>query len=333
MAENQASAEKKPLICVEGLRKVYILGDERVVALNRVDLTIHEGEICCIHGTSGSGKSTLLNLLAGLERPSRGKVRIGRHIVSDMNEKQLARFRQKYIGFIFQSYNLMDSMTAVENVALPLSFRGTPRSVRERIAASALRQVGLGERLTHKPTQMSGGQQQRVGIARAFVTRPRIVFADEPTGNLDTKTTVEVMRLMVKLALRHNQTLVIVSHDSEISDYADRVIHIVDGAVQRDYINEHPQDRELIVEELRVEAQEKAAKKQAAALPDQKTASAPKEPVSRKKWKGRTKTPPPTALVEETDAPEPAPGPASGPVPGHASVSPPAEDGTAGQNL
>lgn len=263
MAEVQA-AEKRPLICVEGLRKVYLLGDERVVALNRIDLTIHEGEICCIHGTSGSGKSTLLNLLAGLEKPSRGKVQIGRHTVSEMNERQLARFRQKYIGFIFQAYNLMDTMTAVENVALPLSFRGVPRVKRERVAAAALRQVGLGGRLTHKPTQMSGGQQQRVGIARAFVTKPRIIFADEPTGNLDTRTTVEVMQLMVKLALKHKQTLVIVSHDSEISDYADRVIHIVDGAVERDYVNEHPQDREQIVEELRREQEEKQREKSAA---------------------------------------------------------------------
>ena len=236
----------KDLIRLIGLRKVYPLGTEKVVALSRIDLTIQEGEICCIHGTSGSGKSTLLNMLAGLEKPTKGDIFIGKYNIAKMSEKQLARFRRKYIGFIFQAYNLMNSMTAQENVALPLSFRGMSKKQREKRAAVALRAVGLGSRLNHKPTQMSGGQQQRVGIARAFVTKPKIVFADEPTGNLDTKTTVEVMELMVRLTKKNNQTLLIVTHDNEIASYADRIIHIVDGAVQADTINEHPSGRDFL---------------------------------------------------------------------------------------
>lgn len=227
----------KELIRLEGLRKVYVLGTEKVVALNRIDLTIGEGEICCILGTSGSGKSTLLNMLAGLEKPSRGCIHIGRYDIQKLNEKKLARFRRKYVGFVFQSYNLMPSMTALENVALPLAFRGVSKRKREKLAAQMLREVGLGKRLHHRPTQMSGGQQQRVGIARAFVSKPKLVFADEPTGNLDTKTTVEIMELMVRIARENHQTLIIVTHDGEIAQYADRIIHIVDGAIVSDEKN------------------------------------------------------------------------------------------------
>lgn len=230
----------KELIRLQGLRKVYILGTEKVVALNRIDLTIGDGEICCILGTSGSGKSTLLNLLAGLEKPSRGSIHIGKYEITKLSEKKLARFRRKFVGFVFQSYNLMGSMTALENVALPLAFRGVSKRKREKLAAQMLRQVGLGKRLYHRPTQMSGGQQQRVGIARAFVSKPKIVFADEPTGNLDTKTTVEIMELMVRMARENHQTLIIVTHDGEIAEYADRIIHIVDGAIVSDQPNSRP---------------------------------------------------------------------------------------------
>lgn len=230
----------KELIRLQGLRKVYILGTEKVVALNRIDLTIGDGEICCILGTSGSGKSTLLNLLAGLEKPSRGSIYIGKYEITKLSEKKLARFRRKFVGFVFQSYNLMGSMTALENVSLPLAFRGVSKRKREKLAAQMLRQVGLGKRLYHRPTQMSGGQQQRVGIARAFVSKPRIVFADEPTGNLDTKTTVEIMELMVRMARENHQTLIIVTHDGEIAEYADRIIHIVDGAIVSDQPNPRP---------------------------------------------------------------------------------------------
>ncbi|MBQ4100511.1 MAG: ABC transporter ATP-binding protein, partial [Oscillospiraceae bacterium] len=158
---------------------------------------------------------------------------IGKYNISKFSEDRLSLFRQKYIGFIFQSYNLMNQITSLENVAMPLTFRGMPTAKRNRLAAQMLKAVGLGDRLHHKPNQMSGGQQQRVGIARAFVAHPAIVFADEPTGNLDTKTTIEVMELMVNMARANNQTLVLVTHDAETAVYADRIIHIVDGKIEK----------------------------------------------------------------------------------------------------
>ena len=162
--------------------------DETVVALERINLNIPRGQICCIYGESGSGKSTLLNQLAGMEKPTKGGVRIGGVPISRLDERQLAEFRQKHLGFVFQSYNLLPNLNAIENVAMPLMFRGVPKQKREAVARTMLRRVGLGKRMRHYPTQMSGGQQQRVGIARAFVARPEVVFADEPTGNLDSKT-------------------------------------------------------------------------------------------------------------------------------------------------
>ncbi|WP_326975250.1 ABC transporter ATP-binding protein [Caproicibacter sp. BJN0012] len=217
------------MISIRDIRKVYHIGTEKIVALGRISLSVAQGEICCVLGTSGSGKSTLLNIMAGLERPSRGSVVIGGTDVTDYSEKQWALFRQKNIGFIFQSYNLMPTMTAVENVALPLAFRGVGKEIRTRKAVKMLRAVQLGDRLMHKPTQMSGGQQQRVGIARAFVARPKLIFADEPTGNLDSRTGREVMELMVSMAGKYGETLIIVTHDPEIARYAGRVITIHDG--------------------------------------------------------------------------------------------------------
>ncbi|NLG93558.1 MAG: ABC transporter ATP-binding protein, partial [Clostridiales bacterium] len=181
------------LICLKDIRKVYHVDKEKIVALGRISLRIEQGEICCILGTSGSGKSTLLNIMAGLEKPTKGSIEIDGVNVTDFSEKQWALFRQKYIGFVFQSYNLLPTLTAIENVAVPLMFKGIKKKERTKSAVRMLKMVHLGNRLTHKPTQMSGGQQQRVGIARAFFSRPRIVFADEPTGNLDSKTSREVM--------------------------------------------------------------------------------------------------------------------------------------------
>ena len=174
----------KPIIYVKNVRKVYRMGDEEVVALKRINLKIYKGEVCCIFGTSGSGKSTLLNQLAGMEKPTQGQVFIRGKSISRMDEEELAAFRQEHMSFIFQSYNLLPSMTAVENVAMPLMFKGVDRKRREAMAEDLLRRVGLSHRLHHYPSQMSGGQQQRAGIARAFVSRPEVVFADEPTGSV-----------------------------------------------------------------------------------------------------------------------------------------------------
>ena len=224
----------KPIIYVKNVRKVYRMGDEEVVALKRINLRIYKGEVCCIFGTSGSGKSTLLNQLAGMEKPTKGQVFIRGKNISDMNEEELAAFRQEHMSFIFQSYNLLPSMTAVENVAMPLMFKGMDRKRREAMAEEMLKRVGLSHRLHHYPSQMSGGQQQRAGIARAFVSRPEVVFADEPTGNLDTKTTAEIMDMVMGFARRFNQTIILVTHDPGMSRYADRIVTLVDGIITGD---------------------------------------------------------------------------------------------------
>lgn len=210
------------------------MGDEEVVALKRINLRIYKGEVCCIFGTSGSGKSTLLNQLAGMEKPTKGQVFIRGKNISYMNEEELAAFRQEHMSFIFQSYNLLPSMTAVENVAMPLMFKGMDRKRREAMAEEMLKRVGLSHRLHHYPSQMSGGQQQRAGIARAFVSRPEVVFADEPTGNLDTKTTAEIMDMVMGFARRFNQTIILVTHDPGMSRYADRIVTLVDGIITGD---------------------------------------------------------------------------------------------------
>lgn len=225
------------MIRVKNLRKEYRLEDDTVVALKRINLEIKQGEICCIFGTSGSGKSTLLNQLAGLEKPTFGDVYIRGVPITRLSERELAAFRQKHIGFVFQSYNLLPFMTAIENVAMPLMFRGESKRKRTKKAVAILKKVGLGNRLKHYPRQMSGGQQQRVGIARAFVAKPDVVFADEPTGNLDSKTTIEVMEMIKSFARRFNQTIVLVTHDPEMAQYADRIITLVDGRIVKETIN------------------------------------------------------------------------------------------------
>lgn len=218
------------------------MGDEKIVALKDINLTIYKEEFICLLGTSGSGKSTLLNLMAGLEKPTKGEIVIGKYHIEEMNEKQLAKFRQLYIGFVFQSYNLIPTLSALENVSLSLTFRGIPRKKREKAAKEMLKAVGLGNRLNHKPSELSGGQQQRVSIARAFVGNPKIVFADEPTGNLDTRTTIEVMDLITDMARENKQTLVIVTHDHEIAPYGDRIIHLRDGNIEKIIDNKNKGD-------------------------------------------------------------------------------------------
>lgn len=228
---NAGKTGRGPIIEVKNLRKEYPVLDETVVALERVNLAIPQGQICCIYGESGSGKSTLLNQLAGMEKPTKGGVRITGVSISRLDERQLAEFRQKHLGFVFQSYNLLPNLNAIENVAMPLMFRGVPKRKRETIARAMLKRVGLGKRMNHYPTQMSGGQQQRVGIARAFVTRPQVVFADEPTGNLDSKTKTEVVDMICSFARDFNQTIVLVTHDDNMAQYADRIVTLLDGRI------------------------------------------------------------------------------------------------------
>ena len=232
------------VIEVKNLYKLYRVGDEVVRALDGVDFEIYEGEFCAIVGTSGSGKSTLLNMLAGLEKPTKGEVIISHHHIEKLNEEQLVRFRRENVGFIFQSFHLLGTMNALENVALPLSFRGVPREVRMKEADKMLNLVNLKKHKNHLPNQMSGGQQQRVGVARALVVNPKIIFADEPTGNLDSHTSEEVMELMQQVVQEQKKTLVMVTNDAHLATYADRVFHIRDGKILKIEDNRSNQERE-----------------------------------------------------------------------------------------
>ncbi len=219
------------VIRVKNLYKLYKVGDEVVRALNGVDFSIYRGEFCAIVGTSGSGKSTLLNMLAGLEKPTKGEIVIGGRHLEHLNEEQLVSFRREKVGFIFQSFHLLGTLNALENVALPLNFRGEPRKQRLKKANAMLNLVGLTKHKMHMPNQMSGGQQQRVGVARALVVNPQIIFADEPTGNLDSHTAEDIMKLMQQVVRKHKKTLVMVTHDDHLASYADRIFHIRDGKI------------------------------------------------------------------------------------------------------
>lgn len=252
--KEEDGSKKIPVIEVKNLYKVYRIGQNKVYALNGVDMTVYRGEFCSIVGTSGSGKSTMLNMLAGLEKPTKGSIRIAGQNIEKLNENQLVKFRREKVGFIFQSFNLLGTMNAVENVALPLSFRGISRRVRLKKASKMLDLVGLKKQKKHKPNQMSGGQQQRVGVARALVVNPQIIFADEPTGNLDSHTSAEVMELMRKVVKEQNKTLVMVTHDNHLATFADRIFHIIDGKIvkveERDHSNEGSVTEAKSVEEL-----------------------------------------------------------------------------------
>lgn len=229
--KRKSMEEKKPVIRVKDLYKVYKVGDTKVRALNGVSFDIYRGEFCAIVGASGSGKSTLLNMLAGLEKPTKGEIVIAGEHMETKTENALVAFRRNHIGFIFQSFNLLPTMTAVENIALPLTFQGMDKEKRTKLAKQAIKMVGLQKYSRHKPTQMSGGQQQRIGVARALVVNPEIIFADEPTGNLDSKTSEEIMGLMRKVVVENNQTLIMVTHDNHLAEYADRIFHIKDGKI------------------------------------------------------------------------------------------------------
>lgn len=213
------------------LSKIYQVGDSPLVALNRVNLEIQQGKFVAVVGTSGSGKSTLLNMLAGLEKPTAGEVWVAGAPLHRFKEEQLVTFRREHVGFVFQSFNLIPSMTALENVAWPLAFRGMGKEERLAKAKARLIQMGLGKHLFHRPNQMSGGQQQRVGIARALVVNPRIVFADEPTGNLDSHTAESTLNLFREVIAHFNQTWIMVTHDNHLATFADVIVRIVDGRI------------------------------------------------------------------------------------------------------
>jgi putative ABC transport system ATP-binding protein len=221
------------LIVVQQVGKVYRMGDVEVTALRDVSLTIEEGEFVAIMGASGSGKSTLMNILGCLDRPTSGGYLLAGRDVSQMSRSELAEIRNRMLGFVFQSFNLLARASAVENVGLPLQYAGVPYRERRQRAEEALRQVGLGDRLQHYPNQMSGGQQQRVAIARALVTKPKLILADEPTGNLDSHTSMEIMTLLQEL-WRAGLTIVMVTHESDIAEYASRVVIMKDGHILSD---------------------------------------------------------------------------------------------------
>jgi len=221
------------IICTEDLWKTYQMGAEQVHALRGVNLRIDRGEYVAIMGPSGSGKSTLMNLIGCLDTPTKGRYWLNSNLVSELDDDELARIRNREIGFVFQTFNLLARATALHNVELPLIYSGTPSDERIARAKAALEAVDLGERMHHKPNELSGGQRQRVAIARALVNNPSIILADEPTGNLDSQTGNEIMKLMEELHRKGN-TIVLVTHEADIAEHAYRVVHIRDGVVASD---------------------------------------------------------------------------------------------------
>lgn len=224
------------LIHIENMKKIYNPGENEVRALDGIDLDIEKGDLVAIVGHSGSGKSTLMNMLGCLDTPTSGKYVLDGQDVASMTDNQLADVRNKEIGFIFQGFNLISNLDAVGNVELPLVYRGVPKNERKQLAMEALKSVGLEDRMKHKPNEMSGGQQQRVAVARAVAAKPPIILADEPTGNLDTKSTQEIMEILKELH-RSGRTVIIITHDEEIASQAHRVIRILDGRIEEDYCN------------------------------------------------------------------------------------------------
>jgi putative ABC transport system ATP-binding protein len=222
-----------PLIEIKELTRKYRLGHEIITAVKDVDLTIDAGEFICILGPSGSGKSTLLHMIAGLEKPTKGDVYVKGICINKIKERDMALFRRRYMAFIFQSYNLVPTFSSVENVAMPLMFDGMPKNRREKKAKALLTQIGLGNRLKNKPTEMSGGQQQRVSIARALINDPKILYADEPTGNLDSRNTKEIMDILIERVREKGVTLVMVTHNDELTEMADRIIYMRDGQINK----------------------------------------------------------------------------------------------------
>jgi putative ABC transport system ATP-binding protein len=234
------------LVNMRDIRRIYATGEVEVRALDGVNLEIHEGEFVAIMGPSGSGKSTLMNVLGCLDRPTSGEYVLAGHDVSKLDRNDLATVRNWQLGFVFQSFNLLSRTSAIENVELPLFYRGVHAGERHRRAKQALERVGLGTRIEHHPSQLSGGQQQRVAIARALVTEPKIILADEPTGNLDSKTSIEVMSLFQELGAQ-GITVALVTHEPDIAEYATRVVVVRDGHIVTDRL----QDARRAAEDLR----------------------------------------------------------------------------------
>ncbi len=228
-----------PIINIEHIARVYEMGGEKVHALRDVSLNIYPNEYLAIMGPSGSGKSTLMNILGCLDTPSSGVYNFKGMDVKEMNDNELAEIRNKEIGFVFQTFNLLPRATALKNIELPLIYSGIPRSERRDRAIKTLEEVGLGDRMQHKPNELSGGQRQRVAIARALVTKPSIILADEPTGNLDSKTGDEIMRLFQELWKRGN-TIILVTHEEDIARHAHRILRVRDGKVESDTVNPEP---------------------------------------------------------------------------------------------
>ncbi|MEQ1856752.1 MAG: ABC transporter ATP-binding protein [Longimicrobiales bacterium] len=225
------------IIRIEGLKKDYVLGAETVHAVKSVDLVIRRGEFVAVMGPSGSGKSTLMNMIGCLDTPSGGKYWLNGQLVSELTEDNLARVRNREIGFVFQTFNLLPRATALHNVELPLIYAGVSTKDRRRRAEEKLALVGLADRVGHKPPEMSGGQRQRVAIARALVNEPALLLADEPTGNLDSVTSNDIMRQLTELN-EQGQTIVLVTHEHDIAGFAKRQVHLKDGVVERDFMNE-----------------------------------------------------------------------------------------------
>lgn len=221
------------LVEINNICKIYNPGENEVRALDHVSVSIDEGEFVAIIGQSGSGKSTLMNMLGCLDVPTSGEYRLHGQNVSELTDNELSDIRNREIGFIFQGFNLIANLTALENVELPLIYRGVPRGERVRLARTALEKVGLGKRMDHKPAEMSGGQQQRVAIARAIAQAPPIILADEPTGNLDSRSTEEIMAILQEL-YEEGRTVILITHNNEIADRAKRVIQIKDGKIESD---------------------------------------------------------------------------------------------------
>ncbi|WP_214070217.1 ABC transporter ATP-binding protein [Mucilaginibacter sp. dw_454] len=238
----------EPLISLKDIGRKYVIGAEVIHALKSVSLTINKGEFVALMGPSGSGKSTLMNILGCLDTPTKGEYILNGINVSHMTDNELAEVRNSEIGFVFQTFNLLPRNTALDNVALPLIYAGISKDDRKARARKALENVGLGNRTDHRPNELSGGQRQRVAVARALINDPSIILADEPTGNLDTKTSIEIMSLVEDIHAKGN-TIILVTHEEDIAMHAHRIVRMRDGLIERDYINTNVQivDRSGIV--------------------------------------------------------------------------------------